>query len=103
MAHGQWTEIEARGVLDAWRKSGLTIEKYARGRGFVPQRLHWWRKKFGFANVAEKPDPALALLPVQVAAPRAETRRGEPVTVLLRSGHMLKVGRDFDETAFARV
>ena len=32
-----------------------------------------------------------------------EGRRGEPVTVLLRSGHMLKVGRDFDESAFARV
>jgi hypothetical protein len=34
---------------------------------------------------------------------RAEARRGEPVTVLLRSGHMVKVGRDFDESAFARV
>ena len=30
-------------------------------------------------------------------------RRGEPVTLLLRSGHMLKVGRDFDEPTFARV
>jgi hypothetical protein len=33
----------------------------------------------------------------------SEARRGEPVTVLLRSGHMIKVGRDFDESAFARV
>ena len=32
-----------------------------------------------------------------------EPKRGEPVTVLLRSGHMLKVGRGFDEEAFARV
>lgn len=22
MAHGQWTEVEARGVLAAWKKSG---------------------------------------------------------------------------------
>ncbi len=22
MAHGRWTEIEARGVLEAWKKSG---------------------------------------------------------------------------------
>src|SRR5262249_41456716 len=28
---------------------------------------------------------------------------GELVTVLLRSGHMTKVGRDFDENAFARL
>ena len=33
----------------------------------------------------------------------AELERGEPVTVLLRSGHMLKVGRGFDEDAFVRV
>ena len=39
------------------------------------------------------------MLPVKVVEPR----RGEPVTVLLRSGHMLKVGRDFDEVVFARV
>jgi hypothetical protein len=96
MAHGQWTEIEARGVLEAWKRSGLSIEKYARGRGLVPQRLHWWKKKLGF-------DRALALLPVRIAEARIDGRRGEPVTVLLRSGHMLKVGRDFDEGAFARV
>ena len=96
MAHGQWTEVEARGVLEAWKRSGLSIEKYARGRGLVPQRLHWWKQKLGF-------DRALALLPVRVAEARVDGRRGEPVTVLLRSGHMLKVGRDFDESAFARV
>jgi hypothetical protein len=42
-----------------------------------------------------------ALLPVRVTdeAPK----RGEPVTVLLRTGHMLKVSHGFDEDAFARV
>jgi hypothetical protein len=96
MAHGQWTEVEARSVLGAWKKSGLSIERFARSRGLVPQRLHWWKKKLGV-------DRALALLPVRVAEARIEARRGEPVTVLLRSGHMIKVGRDFDESAFARV
>jgi hypothetical protein len=101
MAHGQWTEIEARGVLEAWRKSGQSLDAYARGRGLVPQRLHWWKKKLRFGAVGDS-GRRLALLPVRVTeAP--EARRGEPVTVLLRSGHMLKVGRDFDEAAFARV
>ena len=102
MAHGQWTEIEARGVLEAWRKSGLTVEAFARGRGLVPQRLHWWKRKLGFSGAADK-GKALAVLPVRITETRTEARRGEPVTVLLRSGHMLKVGRDFDEGAFARV
>lgn len=101
MAHGQWTEIEARGVLEAWKRSGLGIEAFARSRGLVPQRLYWWKKKLGVGRVPDK-SRALTLLPVRVAE-RAESRRGEPVTVLLRSGHMLKVGRDFDESAFARV
>jgi hypothetical protein len=96
MAHGQWTEVEARSVLGAWKKSGLSLERFARARGLVPQRLYWWRKKLGF-------DRSLALLPVRVTEAQLDARRGEPVTVLLRSGHMIKVGRDFDESAFARV
>ena len=44
----------------------------------------------------------LALLPVQVTE-GTPTKRGEPVAVYLRSGHIVKVGRGFDEEAFARV
>jgi hypothetical protein len=42
------------------------------------------------------------LLPVQVTE-SAQPKRGEPVAVYLRSGHIVKVGRGFDEEAFARV
>ncbi len=68
----------------------------------MPQRLHWWKKKLGFGAASEK-SRTVALVPVRVTEARMDARRGEPVTVLLRSGHMIKVGRDFDETAFARV
>jgi hypothetical protein len=98
MAHGQWTEIEARGILEALKRSGLGVEKFARSRGLVPQRLYWWKKKLGI-----KASRVPSLVPVHVTEARMDARRGEPVTVLLRSGHMLKVGRDFDESAFARV
>jgi hypothetical protein len=102
MAHGQWTEVEARSVLDALKRSGLSIEKFARSRGLVAQRLYWWKKKLGI-RADKSMSTAPALLPVRVTESRADARRGEPVTVLLRSGHILKVGRDFDEIAFARV
>ena len=36
-------------------------------------------------------------------AGRALPRRGEPVAVYLRCGHIVKVGRGFDEDAFKRV
>ncbi|HMI82542.1 MAG TPA: hypothetical protein VK550_00545 [Polyangiaceae bacterium] len=100
MAHGQWTEVEARGVLEAWKRSGVGIEKFARSSGLVPQRLWWWKKQLSFGRAAS---PGPALVQVRVTEARTEARRGEPVTVLLRSGHMIKVGRDFDESAFARV
>ena len=96
MAHGQWTEVEARGVLSAWRKSGMSIEKFAAERSITPQRVYWWKKKLEPKVEQAK---SLALLPVNVVEPK----RGEPITVLLRSGHMVKVGRGFDEEALARV
>ena len=101
MAHrGQWSEHEARGVLSAWRKSGQSIERFATEREIVPQRVRWWKSKLeGKSTALVRP---LALLPVRVTEP-ASSKRGEPVAVYLRSGHIVKVGRGFDEEAFARV
>ena len=100
MAHGKWSEVEARGVLEAWRRSGLVLERFAKQRGLVAQRLRWWRKKLNRAERALAAPLMPALLPIRVTEP---VRRGEPVTVLLRTGHMLKVSHAFDEDAFARV
>ena len=94
MAHGKWTEVEARAALRAQARSGLSMAAFAERRGIVAQRLYWWRKKLG-----DELDEDVELLPVKVDEPR----RGEPVLVMLRSGHMLKVGRGFDEQAFTRV
>ncbi len=104
MAHrGQWSEHEARSILSAWRKSGQPLERFAKERGLVPQRLRWWRNKLNGKSTAlvRTPSP-LALLPVQVTE-SASSKRGEPVAVYLRSGHIVKVGRGFDEEALARV
>lgn len=100
MAYGKWSEVEARGVLEAWRRSGLSMEAFARQRGFVSQRLRWWKSKFARAEKALAMR-APAFLPVRLTP--ESSRRGEPVTVLLRTGHMLKVSHGFDEEAFARV
>ena len=55
MAHGQWTEVEARGVLEAWRKSGLTLHAFAQARSLVPQRLSWWKKKLDGTGTRKRP------------------------------------------------
>lgn len=41
----QWSGHDARVVLHAWQVSGQSIEEVALQRGFVPQRLRWWKKK----------------------------------------------------------
>ena len=96
MAHSKWTEVEARAALRAWRDSGLSLRQFALQRGLVPDRLYAWRRKLG----EEVDEQAVEL--VEVRVPDAPAR-GEPVLVMLRSGHMLKVGRGFDEEAFERV
>jgi hypothetical protein len=101
MGHARWSEVDARGVLESWRRSGLSLERFAKQRGFVAQRLRWWKAKFARTDNALAAGVTAALLPVRVSAERG--RRGEPVTVLLRTGHVIKVAHDFDEHAFARV
>ncbi len=67
VAHGQWTEVEAHGVLEAWCRSGLPLERFAKQKGLVAQRLRWWKQKFEFQQRALATRPAPALLPVRRA------------------------------------
>lgn len=102
MAHGKWSEVEARGILEAFKRSGLSMQQFATERGIVPQRLRWWKFRLETTDrvvqlAAKEELPAVVPVRVKGAA------RGEPVTVLLRTGHMLKVSHGFDEDAFARV
>jgi hypothetical protein len=101
MAHGKWSEVEARGFLEALQRSGQPLETFAKERGIVAQRLRWWKSKFKREELALASSGMPALFPVRIA--RKDARRGEPVTVLLRTGHMLKVSHGFDESAFTRV
>ena len=94
----RWSEHEARSAIAAWRKSGVSIDEFAKAHGLVPQRLYWWRKRL--ESTVDETQPAVKLLPVEVSSTRG---RGEPVAVFLRTGHVVKVGRDFDEEAFKRV
>ena len=93
MVGKRWTEIEARGAIRAWRKSGQPLATFARGQGLNTQRFYWWLKKLG-----PDAEEEVELLPVHVE----KASRGEPVLVMLRSGHMFNVGRDFDQEAFSR-
>jgi hypothetical protein len=78
----------------------MSLERFAKQRGLPRQRLYWWKRKLGISRGTEPASASLSLLAVKV---RAEPRRGEPVTVLLPTGQILKVAHGFDEEAFSRV
>jgi len=60
----QWTEADARRVLADWKRSGITLEAFARARGLVPQRLAWWRKRLGITS--SEPSTSLTFVPAAV-------------------------------------
>jgi hypothetical protein len=59
-----WTESDARRVLAEWKRSGDTLEAFARSRGLVPQRIAWWRKRLR----EPRPEASTALTFVPAAA-----------------------------------
>lgn len=64
-------------MLAAWRRSGLSLAAFARGKGLNAERLRWWRKRLG---TAENNRTALAFIPAMVSA------KVSPVVVRLPRG-----------------
>jgi hypothetical protein len=71
----EWTEDDARLVLDEWRQSGQTIAAFARERQMSAPRLYWWRKRLPRDSV---PAPVMSLVPAKVVT------RSEAAAVVIR-------------------
>jgi hypothetical protein len=91
-----WTVEQARKELDAWRSSGLSMDRFAKERRIAAHRLRYWKKRFEDGAVTK--GKSLSLLPVRVVQVN-----GGPVDVVLPSGHIARVSRGFDEETLARV
>jgi|ERR1700731_2258129 hypothetical protein len=89
-----WTEEQARGVLDAWEKSGETGAAFARSIGVVAQRLFWWRRRLG-----GKGRSTPSFVPVVAMAPERPTA---PLIVTTASGARIEV-HDVDASTAAWV
>jgi hypothetical protein len=75
----KWTEAEARAALEEWRRSGESELGFARGRGFSPQRLRYWRDRLGTSAKRESTPPAFVALSMPVVAqatPKIEVHIG---------------------------
>jgi hypothetical protein len=83
--HSQWTEADARRLLERWRQSGDTLAAFARQHGVTISRLHYWKKRLTAAPPVVPRPVTLAPAMVIAAAPTAV------VIVQLPSGIALDV------------
>jgi hypothetical protein len=70
-----WTEDDARLVLDEWRQSGQSIAAFARARHMSAPRLYWWRKRLPKNLVTA---PMMSLVPAKIVA------RSEATAIVIR-------------------
>lgn len=62
----RWTPAEARQMLAAWKKSGLSMSAFAMRRGVRADRLAWWRKRLRDWNEEKAPALSAGLVPALI-------------------------------------
>jgi hypothetical protein len=94
-----WRGEDAQVVLDEWSSSGLELEEFASQHQLEARRLRRWSERLGPGRGGRFHHVELRLDGV-----RREAGSGEGgVTVVVRGGRRIAVGRDFDEELLARV
>lgn len=73
-----------RGTLDAWKRSGLSLNAYCRDRQLTRSNFDRWRRILAAEPVVVPPSMQVAFVPVRIVAePMAE--------IVLRSGIVVRV------------
>ena len=102
----RWTEMDGKRMLEALRASGLSVGRFAREHGLTPQRVSWWRSRFGQAGTSSgaASNPA-RLLPVRVVSGSntAETLSDGAVEIAVRDSVVIRVRRGFDPELLRQV
>lgn len=72
----RWSEDDGRAALDAWTRSGLGAEAFARKHGITAQRLYWWRNRLATT-------PLVSLVPGEIIE---TSHDGERAHLVIRTG-----------------
>ena len=100
---------EARRLLLAFERSGLSLAEFERRHDLSRNRLSWWRKRLGHSpsTSSTRPAPAsVTFLPVRVEVPpRAAPTpvATAPIELVLPDGAVVRVPPSFDATSLARL
>lgn len=91
----RWDEDDARVVLEAARRSGLSLGSFAASAGIEPQRLYRWNRALGDRDHA----------PERVRFEEVVVHRPADagLELALSSGHTIRVSASFDASALRRL
>ena len=92
----RWTAAHARAALSALARSGLSPAAFAARRGLDVNRLYRWRERLGPSGGSPHAAPTPAFIEFPSHAP-------EPIEILLRCGHTLRVAESVSTAALRRM
>ena len=97
VAKPRWTPAQAKQILEAQRKSGLSVRDFAQALGCKSWRLYKWRqrapsdKDLPAPPRRPKPAPAVDLLPLRIAPPEKIPTHREAPHIELRHPSGLRI------------
>lgn len=100
---------EARRLLLAFERSGLSLAEFERRHDLSRNRLSWWRKRLGTTATATdtRPTPAsVTFLPVRVEVPPRAVPppvAAAPIELVLPDGTLVRVPSTFDVATLTRL
>ena len=86
--------------VERWAASGLSGREFAARDGVSTERLFFWKRRLRESVAVTVAGSSFAKMAVQ--SPRAEGA-GEPLEVVTRSGHTVRVRSPFDEALLLRL
>jgi len=104
----RWSEAEARRVLEAWRRSGLSLAGYTGREGLGYERVARWRRRLARRSAVAAPPrrarvPRLGMRRVQVVGSGRAALLAPGFELALASGHTVRIPAAFEEAALRRL
>ena len=93
-----WTEDEARAVLSAASRSGLSLSAFARRHGLSDRTLYWWRTQLRSHPNVESATSMFA----RICTDSSPSREVSAIEIVVADA-VIRVSQGFDQQTLAQV
>jgi transposase-like protein len=97
MTSGRWSEVEARAALEALRRSGEPVTRFAARHRIAAHRLYGWRRRLA-TSMAAGATPTFVEVKPELNVRAGDTR----LEVVLTTGEVVRVPHGFDDVMLLR-